>query len=226
MTSELKPDLSSFGYADGGYMSKCSHCKETFIGAKRAWSCEPCATKKSLEPKIEQPKPDVPDVLAAQELVRYSVEVLSSGHPYMNSDVDGDYVFHSQAAKIIAAKDKEIEEWRDIAQSYTTKFAEASKRHKEEIAHFNGVKGVNTQYSNALANLGMTEDDDPETFASFITDKLEEIAQYEAQEPVGYTAKSNLHWLSQGHYGSIFVSAEKSTENTAPLYAAPISEKD
>ncbi|WP_075654665.1 hypothetical protein [Pseudochrobactrum sp. B5] len=98
MTSELKPDLSSFGYADGGYMSKCSHCKETFIGAKRAWSCEPCATKKSLKPKITRAAPDV------SELVRYRLHWSDFDTADMEIDsMAGEYVLHSQAAEIIAA---------------------------------------------------------------------------------------------------------------------------
>lgn len=102
--SELKPDLSSFGYADGGYMSKCSHCKETFIGAKRAWSCEPCATEKSLKPKITRAVPDVP------ELVRYDwcrTRMMVEGGR-------GEYVRYDQAAEIIAAKDKEIERLKNL----------------------------------------------------------------------------------------------------------------
>ncbi|WP_448786368.1 hypothetical protein [Brucella intermedia] len=41
-------------------------------------------------------------------LVTFSVEVTSSGHPYMKSDPDGDYVTRSQAEELLAAKDKTI----------------------------------------------------------------------------------------------------------------------
>ena len=139
MTSELKSDLSSFGYADGGYMSKCSHCKETFLGAKRSWSCEPCAIKKSLEPKIEQPKPDVP------ELVRYNVDVEKNIDGYWEGILyishNGKYVRHDQAteqllisknlsalqSETIVLLEKDVSDLRQRAEAAETKLAEWEK---------------------------------------------------------------------------------------------------
>lgn len=45
------------------------------------------------------------------------------------------------------------------------------------LNHYKGVRGVNTQYSNALANLGMTEDDDPETFADDINSRISKLEE-------------------------------------------------
>lgn len=35
-----------YGWAPGDYMGECRSCRETFIGAKRAFSCHPCAVEK------------------------------------------------------------------------------------------------------------------------------------------------------------------------------------
>lgn len=45
----------------------------------------------------------------------------------------------------------------------------------KDLEHSERVKGVNTQYANALANLGMTEDDEAEPFADTIIEKLEAL---------------------------------------------------
>lgn len=169
MTSELKSDLPSFGYADGGYMSKCSRCKETFLGAKRAWSCELCAIKKSLEPKIEQPKPDVP------ELVRYHID--SDGMQECN---DGGFVLYDQYAAVIAAlksklydmrvdRDRSLE-WRD----HDKKRAEAAEA---------------------------------------------KLAQYEAQEPVGYVT-DRVKTRDGGH---CFMSLHQAAPYINPVYASPLA---
>jgi hypothetical protein len=50
MADELVKRLRDHGYAPGSYMVKCRTCDETFIGDKRAWSCEPCALA-ALSPK-------------------------------------------------------------------------------------------------------------------------------------------------------------------------------
>ncbi|EBY7415692.1 hypothetical protein D6J61_25750 [Salmonella enterica subsp. enterica serovar Alachua] len=45
----------------------------------------------------------------------------------------------------------------------------------DELEHSDRVKGVNTQYANALAYLEMTEDDDPEEFAKRLWDEREAL---------------------------------------------------
>lgn len=37
--------LKPYGYAPGGYMSRCSKCNDTFVMDKRATACRPCAEK-------------------------------------------------------------------------------------------------------------------------------------------------------------------------------------
>ncbi len=36
-------DLRDYGYAPGDYQPRCSTCRKTFAGGKRAWTCKPCA---------------------------------------------------------------------------------------------------------------------------------------------------------------------------------------
>lgn len=49
MTTTPPPDdwqhLTPYGYAPGGYMSRCRDCGETPIMDKRAWRCRHCAEK-------------------------------------------------------------------------------------------------------------------------------------------------------------------------------------
>lgn len=35
--------LKNYGYAPGGYMTRCRTCGDTPIMDKRAWRCRPCA---------------------------------------------------------------------------------------------------------------------------------------------------------------------------------------
>ncbi|WGG61822.1 hypothetical protein [Brucella intermedia] len=121
-------------------------------------------------------------------LVTFSVEVTSSGHPYMKSDPDGDYVTRSQAVELLAAEQEKalfLKTAMEIAQTHcglkdkTIDSLEADNAaltaRVKELEHSERVKGVNTQYANALANLGMTEDDEAEPFADTIIEKLEAL---------------------------------------------------
>lgn len=105
MTNELKHDLSNFGYADGGYIGKCSHCNASFTGDKRAWSCKSCAEKKALEPKTIRATPST-DPLAG--LKRWKHCEYPNQHKMMEHR-GGDYVLHSDAAKIVAEQSAHID---------------------------------------------------------------------------------------------------------------------
>jgi len=142
MTNELKHDLSNFGYADGGYIGKCSHCKASFTGDKRAWSCKSCAEKKALEPKTIRATPSA-DPLAG--LVQY--DFVGAEHigdfatfraPDWSQAPNGEYVLHSEAAKVVthltkrlkateSAMDKVIDE--KIEATIRAEAAEADRNH-------------------------------------------------------------------------------------------------
>lgn len=40
---DQRPAITRYGWAPGDYLCKCYHCKEQFIGDKRATSCADCA---------------------------------------------------------------------------------------------------------------------------------------------------------------------------------------
>lgn len=90
-------------------------------------------------------------------------------------------VTRSQAEAIIAAKDEAVkdakqsrDDWKKLAKDLQADNAELTARVKE-LEHSELVKGVNTQYANALAYLEMTENDDPEEFAKRIWDEREAL---------------------------------------------------
>ena len=56
-----------FGYAPGGYMSKCSVCGETFDGDKRAFNCLPCA---AIQAKNALPPSSAPLLEALEWAIR------------------------------------------------------------------------------------------------------------------------------------------------------------
>lgn len=118
MTSELEPDLRYFGYKKGDYICKCKACDSKFLGAKNSWRCTTCAVAKSEETAVTRAAPDVP------ELVRYDPN--GKGYPWfeMEKDEQGDYVLYSQAAEIIAAKDKEINKLNVYNGSYRNQIIE------------------------------------------------------------------------------------------------------
>lgn len=340
-------DLTNFGYADGGYIGKCSHCKASFTGDKRAWSCKSCAEKKALEPKTKSVAPSTDALAGLARWQQYTI-----GTPKMISADDGAWCEYSDVTAIVAhltkrlkatesAMDKVIDEkievairaealeadrnhWKanhdnmvqrnavlsqrpdlpvdrlpaireyermlaakgaeidkakmeinallvsyvrehfpdskafqplgdlsgvisqlDNAITITREFknrAEAAETEIEKLkeqndkfkwqvrdtctraemaeaklTHLNGVKGVNSQYAFALANLGMGENDDPEIFASRLNDKLERLSQYEAQKPVG-----SRELRGDGTYGwSQYV-----YKGWQPLYASPAPSAD
>ncbi len=114
-------DLANFGYADGGYIGKCSHCKASFTGDKRAWSCKSCAEKKALEPKTKSVAPST-DLLAG--LARWQQYTI--GTPKMISADDGAWCEYSDVTAIVAhltkrlkatesAMDKVIDEKTEVA---------------------------------------------------------------------------------------------------------------
>lgn len=111
MTNELKHDLSNFGYADGGYIGKCSHCKASFTGDKRAWSCKSCAEKKALEPKTIRATPST-DPLAG--LMRWKHCEYPNQHKMMEHK-DGEYILHSEAIAIIEKAQKLADELAELA---------------------------------------------------------------------------------------------------------------
>ncbi len=100
-------------------------------------------------------------------------------------DASEDLVYRSQAAELLAAERakkemlaeslhiqiKRVNALEADNASLTTRVKEL----KKELENGGRVKGVNTQYANALAYLEMTEDDDPEEFAKRIWDELKAL---------------------------------------------------
>lgn len=114
-------DLANFGYADGGYIGKCSHCKASFTGDKRAWSCKSCAEKKALEPKTKSVAPSTDPLAGLARWQQYTI-----GTPKMISADDGAWCEYSDVAAIVAhltkrlkatesAMDKVIDEKIEVA---------------------------------------------------------------------------------------------------------------
>lgn len=130
MTSELTLDLSNFGYADGGYIGKCSHCKASFTGDKRAWSCKSCAEKKALEPKTIRATPST-DPLAG--LMRWKHCEYPNQHKMMEHK-DGEYILHSEAAAIFSFLNTSLDDskqsrddWKNLAISLSGELEKAKK---------------------------------------------------------------------------------------------------
>lgn len=161
----------------------------------------------------------VPD---APELVRYNLHRDGNYVGAMPSP-SGEYVLHSGAAAVIAAKNAEIARLSIINSNLCKSHgvlnvtsARLEKRAEAAEAELAEHKAARQSYADLF-------DGDVGSIHENIRNLKSEITQINDQEPIAYTAKPNLHWLAQGHYGSIVVSAEKSTENTEPLYATPVT---
>lgn len=164
MTSELIQQIDSLLHLDAkGVLSPHG------IGGLARELLEKC--------KIELNTRAVPYV---PELVRLHID--SEG---VQECKDGDYVLHSQAAEIIAAKDAEIEKIKDENRITFDKYLDA---HNENVT----LKA--------------------------------KLAQYEAQDPVGFVAKGFFN-QNLTIYDEFFRTV-KQKENFVPLYASPAPAAD
>ena len=144
--------------------------------------------------------PDVP------ELVRYKPDYTYSPDwdimSIMQKDEKGEYVLHSQAAEIIAAKDaernKDITAWRDVFDSMHRRAMEAEAKNIELEAAWLNAEGK-------------------------ISDLEHKLAQIE--KPIGYVSKSFFESLKIDRFHSIaaYVLKERSERYSEPLYAAPVA---
>ncbi|WP_247997031.1 Lar family restriction alleviation protein [Brucella tritici] len=109
----------------------------------------------------------------------------------------------SQAEELLAAKDADMDQVLADNRRCIVRIAELEadnaakdarvKELEKELENGGRVKGVNTQYANALAYLEMTEDDDPDEFAKRIWDEREALkaklaAAQKALEPFANAA--------------------------------------
>ena len=112
--------------------------------------------------------PDVP------ELVRYAHEYdREDGSSFWSVDdsdraPDGEFVLHSQAVAVIAAKDAEIKIWSLNSKGWAENYNSALERAE-------AAEAKNTELEAAWLNA-----------EGKISDLEHKLAQYEAQEPIGY----------------------------------------
>ena len=190
MTSELKPlaDMhpcppSSGGgkrhrsrvYADGR-QHYCERCGEkidatTFSNIPETY----VTTHDAGDYNKTRAVPDVP------ELVRYSIEWSHSTADEVREDDNGLYVLHSQAAEIIAAKDKEINQLKADKQRLVEDRARFPDR-PDDIGRMIEAEIGNRKEAEKQAN----------HFAELYRKRAEaaeaKLAQYEAQEPKIYAS--------------------------------------
>lgn len=116
---------------------------------------------------------------------------------------NGEYVLYTQAAEIIAAKDAEIDRLRQL-------FTLQTDTHAEH------VKGLSKRHEKELEIYGKTA----QGFRERAEAAEAKLAQYEAQEPVGYLLGGKLVYGYEGR------SLNDLRSKGTPLYASPAPSAD
>ena len=196
------PDMDT----DGKF--HCVSCNECGAKSREKFAMDACPLFYEELRNQWNTRPATP----VEGLVRYDISMFGNGAVEMGG---GEYVLFDQVDVIIAAERAKVRHWQeqytemhsqfiDLAKSAEADNAALTARVKElggELEYGGRVKGVNTQYANALAYLEMTEDDDPEEFAKRLWDEREAIeTQLAAAKKAARSAHDTLIEINPSNY--------------------------